>query len=297
MLNIIIIFFKLILEFLNDFWLLVVGQKRNKVSFERKQKLLRPIKTFLNKKLNLKLKDKEFKEFKDEKSYTRKIISLAFLILLILLIRHCVIEPYKIPTGSMIPTMKIGDHLFVNKLSYGLRLPFLDEVLTWDNPKRGDIVIFKPPVDNGKIYVKRIVGLPGDTIKVEDNKFYVNGVQIIKTLTQDTSVMKDLMDQNKYSEENYDLYNEDYFGLIHYVMEYKHRDYLYMKFNFEIKVPDGSYFMMGDNRDNSEDSRVWGFVPRNQIFGKVMFVWLSLNWDKAMTIDWLRYNRFGKIIK
>lgn len=289
---------KIKIEFLLDIWFFILGHKRNKLAFERKQNLYKPIKAYLNNKLGTNFKEKNYIDIKDNKTVFRKFISLAFLILLILLIRHSIIEPYKIPTGSMIPTMKIGDHLFVNKLAYGFRLPFFkDELKTWDNPKRGDIVIFDPPLDNGKIYVKRIVGVPGDTITVRDNKFYVNDNEIIRSISEDRTVMKDVMDQNKYSDLNYDLYVEEFFDQKNFVLYYKHRDYLYMKFNLEVVVPEGKYFMMGDNRDNSEDSRVWGFVPRNRIYGKVMFVWLSLNWDNAFTPAWIRYNRFGKKIK
>jgi len=290
--------FRIKLEFLLDIWFFILGHKRDKNAFERKQKLYKPFKDYLNKIFGIKFKEKIYTENKDNKSMTRKFFSLILLILLILLIRHSIIEPYKIPTGSMIPTMKIGDHLFVNKLAYGFRFPFIkEEIKTWSEPKRGDIVIFDPPLDNGKIYVKRIVGVPGDTITIKDDKFYVNGNEIIKNISQDRTVMNDLMDQNKYSAVNYDLFVEDFFDQKNFVLYYKHRDYLYMKFNLELIVPEGKYFMMGDNRDNSEDSRVWGFVPRNRIYGKVMFVWLSLNWDNAFTPAWLRYNRFGKKIK
>lgn len=284
-------------EFLIDLWFSIVGHKRNKASFERRKKIFEPLKNFISKIFGIKFKEKQFKEAKDNRSLSRKVISLIFFLLVILLVRHSVIEPYKIPTGSMIPTMKIGDHLFVNKLSYGLRIPFLGELATWANPKRGDIIIFDPPLDNGKIYVKRIVGLPGDTIRVEDDKFFIKGEEILKQPSPDRTIMNDVMDQEKYSEANYKLYVEDFFNLKHYVLQYINRDHLYSKFNFEIKVPEDKYFMMGDNRDNSEDSRVWGFVPREQIYGRVMFVWLSLNWNKAFTSEWIRYNRFGKFIK
>ena len=290
-------FVGIIKEFLIDVWFSIVGHKRDKTSFERRKNIYKPLKEFLTKITGIKFRDKDFKESNDTRSLSRKVVSLIFFLLIILLVRHSVIEPYKIPTGSMIPTMKIGDHLFVNKLTYGLRIPFLGEVYTWANPNRGDIVIFDPPLDNGKIYVKRIVGLPGDTIKVEDTRLFINGVEIIKESSSDRTIMNDVMDQEKYSEANYKLYVEDYFGLKHYVLQYINRDYLYAKFNFEIKVPEGKYFMMGDNRDNSEDSRVWGFVPRDQIYGRVMFVWLSLNWNKAFTSEWIRYSRFGKFIK
>jgi len=289
---------KIKLEFLLDIWFFILGHKRDKALFERKENLYKPIKAFFSNKFKIKFKEKVFKETKENKSVLRKFISLLVLIFVILLIRHSVIEPYKIPTGSMIPTMKIGDHLFVNKLAFGFRLPFIkNEVKTWSDPKRGDIVIFDPPLDNGKIYVKRIVGVPGDKITVKDKNFYVNGIEVNKIISTDRKIMKDVMDQTKYSEINYDLYIEEFFDQKNYVLYYKHRDYLYMKFNLEVVVPEGKYFMIGDNRDNSEDSRVWGFVPRNRIYGKVMFVWLSLNWDNAFTPAWIRYDRFGKIIK
>lgn len=217
--------FNLIKELLIDLWFSIVGHKRVKKSFERRESLYKPIKDFFTKTFGMTFKEKIYKESTDSRSLTRKIISLVFFLLIILLVRHSVIEPYKIPTGSMIPTMKIGDHLFVNKLAYGLRIPFLQEITSWDNPKRGDIVIFDPPLDNGKIYVKRIVGIPGDIIKVEDERFFINGLEIQKSVSSDKAIMKDVMDQEKYSELNYDLYVEDFFNLKHFVLQYINRDH------------------------------------------------------------------------
>ena len=167
---------KLVYEILVDLVLSIIGHHRNKASFERRQNVYKPIRDVIQKLFKIKMKTKTYEQqlSKNKQSLSHKIVSFTLLVLAILLLRYSVIEPYKIPSGSMIPTLKIGDHIFVNKLAYGLRIPFIGEVKAWAEPKRGDVVVFAPPLDNGKVYVKRLVGLPGDKIRVEDDKLYVN---------------------------------------------------------------------------------------------------------------------------
>jgi len=290
---------KLVYEILVDLVISIIGHHRNKASFERRQKVYKPIRDLVHTlfKINIKTRTYEQQLSKNKQSLSYKVVSFTLLILAILLLRYSVIEPYKIPSGSMIPTLKIGDHIFVNKLAYGLRLPFMGEVKEWSEPKRGDVVIFAPPLDNGKVYVKRLVGLPGDKIRVEDDKLYVNDKFIQKVETKFYPVMNDVADDEQYVPENYTLYKEDLEGIQHYALQLKDRNRLYAPFSTEVVVPDGSLFFMGDNRDNSEDSRVWGFASRHEVRGKAMFIWLSLNWKKMFSPSWIRFERFGKRVK
>lgn len=291
--------FSFVYELLVDLLISIVGHHRGKESFERKQKVYKPLRKFFEKYLKINIKAKKYEDqiSKNKKSLGYKVITLFLLIMGVLWIRYSIIEPYKIPSGSMIPTLKIGDHIFVNKLSYGLRIPFLGEVTRWSEPKRGDIAIFRPPLDNGKVYVKRVVGLPGDRIRVEDTKLYINDELMTKAPAEFYPIMEDVADTEQYTPDVYNLYIEDLKGIKHYVVEVKDRSMLYHTFSMEVVVPQDSLFFMGDNRDNSEDSRVWGFAKREEVRGKAMFVWLSLNWSKTFTPSWIRFSRFGKKVK
>lgn len=277
----------------------IIGHHRSKSSFDRKEKLFKPFRAFLKNNLNINIKAKSYEEQVSgrKRSLRYKTIEIILLVLAILWLRYSVIEPYKIPSGSMIPTLKIGDHIFVNKLAYGLRIPFVGEVARWGEPKRGEVVIFKPPLMNRKVYVKRLIGLPGDRIRVEDTKLYVNDELIGKTRADFYPVMEDIGDDQDYTPDLYDLNIEDLKGVKHYELELKERGMLYRTFSMEVVVPEGALFFMGDNRDNSEDSRVWGFARREEVRGRAMFVWLSLNWSKMFTTSWIRFSRFGKKVK
>jgi signal peptidase I len=295
--------FKFIYEVLVDLTLSVIGHHRNKASYQRKEKVYKPLRDFLSKYLGIKVKSRTYEQqlSKGSQSLSYKVISFIILILGILLLRYSVIEPYKIPSGSMIPTLKIGDHIFVNKLAYGLRIPFIGEVKRWGEPKRGDVVIFAPPRDSdkGKVFVKRLIGIPGDKVRVEDNKLYVNDVFIQKVETDFYPTMKDDADDEQYNDDNYKLYIEDFQGVKHYALQFKDRGLLPYPnpISLEVAVPEGSLFFMGDNRDNSDDSRFWGFASRSEVRGKAMFIWLSINWSKIFTPSWIRLTRFGKWVK
>lgn len=218
-------------------------------------------------------------------------------ILIVLVIRSVVVEPFQIPSGSMVPTLAIGDFIVISKFSYGLRVPFTDiEVLPLGEPERGDIVVFiHPPTVNedpmcglrrvrhfltfGLMpqeacttdYIKRVVGLPGDTVEVRDDVVYVNGVEQTRTFQSAYTYTDQTCrsDEMKRFEETLD-------GKPHPVLQ--STSYAQRMADFGPRtVPEGEYFTMGDNRDNSADSRVWGFVPRDYIKGKAKFVWLSLD--------------------
>jgi signal peptidase I len=199
-----------------------------------------------------------------QKSKFREYIEAIILAIVIaLFIRTFVIQAYKIPSGSMKPTLLIGDHLLVSKFNYGIKLPFLRTTLIpVGAPQRGDIVVFIYPEDRSKDFIKRLIGLPGDTIEIHDKKIFINGLP----------------------------YNDKH-GV--------HVDNLVIpgavqpRDNFgPVTVPEGSLFVMGDNRDESYDSRFWGFVSKKDVLGKALIIYWSWNQEE----HWIRWGRIGRIL-
>ena len=199
-------------------------------------------------------------------------------LLLVFVIRSFIVEPFKIPSGSMMPTLIAGDFIVVNKFAYGIRLPLWNKTLIKvGKPKRGDIFVFHYPKDPSIDYIKRVIGLPGDEIRYENKELIINGERVNKILHEKYSYMlndNQMIDAKKFIET---LDNSKYSLIVHDVPS---EDY---KFN----VPDGHYFAMGDNRDNSSDSRFWGFVPDELLVGKAFFIWLNFS----------QFNRIGTWIK
>lgn len=211
-------------------------------------------------------------------------------ILAVLLIRTYVFEPFRIPSGSMVPTLMIGDHVVVNKASYGLwvpamgvEIPFMEslwvvprfEVLDWGNPDRGDIIVFRYPKDESLHYIKRVVAIPGDRIRVKNNQIFLNGVAQERTYVDKF----DFVDDNCRSTST-KLYVETLGELKHEMLTNAGLPGALGTWpanDEETVVPEGMVFAMGDNRDNSEDGRRWGFVRYDQIKGKAHFVWFSLD--------------------
>ena len=206
-------------------------------------------------------------------------------ILVVFLVRSFIVEPFKIPSGSMMPTLLAGDYILVNKYTYGLRVPILNNTFVEMNkPARGDVIVFHYPPDTSIDYIKRVVGLPGDKIRYQDKQLQINGQTLaLEPLGDYEYVMSGLniMTAKKYREQ---LGNVPHDILIHDVMVNYDTDAIGAKFanNEEIVVPAGHYLAMGDNRDNSSDSRVWGFVPENNLVGKAFFIWM--NFDKGSRI-------------
>jgi signal peptidase I len=219
-------------------------------------------------------------------------------LLVVFVIRSIIVEPFQIPSGSMVPTLAIGDFILVSKFSYGLRVPFTDiELLPLGEPERGDVMVFLyPPHLREGIktdYIKRIVGLPGDTIEVRDDVVYVNGVEQVRTFTGETKYT----DQSCYT---YDMrgFEEDLSGVKHTV--FQSTSYAARMADWGPRtVPEGNFFVMGDNRDHSADSRVWEFVPRENIRGKALFVWLSFNGcdGDIRALGSVRWDRIGHGIR
>jgi signal peptidase I len=188
-----------------------------------------------------------------KKSLLREYLEAAAIaIVLALFIRAFVVQAFKIPSGSMEPTLLIGDHILVNKFLYGIKAPFINKtIIPITNPERGDIIVFIYPLDRKKDFIKRVIGLPGDEIRIVNNRIYING---------------------KAYDDPYGVYGDN-------TRENKNLG--------PFMVPEGSLFVMGDNRDHSYDSRYWGFVPMESVKGKAMIIYWS----------WPHWKRFGHIIR
>ena len=207
-------------------------------------------------------------------------------ILVVFLLRAFVFEPFKIPSGSMIPTLLIGDYILVNKFTYGLKLPVLGARLTAGNSlQRGDVVVFHYPPNPNENYIKRVVGLPGDEVVYRNKQLAVNGQPAPQAAVSDffdESAMRyaKQFDETLGVKKHQIIVNEQSPTLdLNQVQDFKYRENCrYTIEGFACKVPPGYYFMMGDNRDNSLDSRYWGFVPDANIVGKAFFVWMHF-WD------------------
>ena len=201
--------------------------------------------------------------------------ALAIAVLLALFIRTFVVQAFKIPSGSMKPTLIIGDHLLVNKFTYGIKIPLIDRfIIQLDKPKRGDIVVFKYPKDESKDFIKRVIGIEGDVVEIQSDILYVNGEKI------DTEYVSKYIDEDISGAERY----EESFGESkHYILD----QYINYEDFGPITVPENSIFVMGDNRDNSQDSRYWGFVSLNKIKGKALIIYWS----------WPNWKRFFKVIR
>ena len=206
-----------------------------------------------------------------------------------LFIRQFVVEAFKIPSGSMIPTLDIGDHLLVNKFVYGPRIPFTDtRIFTWKEPKRGDIIVFKYPENEDKNFIKRVVGLPGDKIEIKNGRLFINDEPVSITPVEASDEKRGGAGYPYYDKPK--LYDEQ-LGTVKHEIQYL-RDQ--SGYNFGPKtVPADSVFVMGDNRDNSQDSRVWGFVRRNKILGRALIIYWSWDGDDR----WVRWERIGSLIR
>ena len=206
-------------------------------------------------------------------------------IALVFFLRSFLYEPFKIPSSSMVPTLLVGDLILVNKYTYGIRLPVLNKkIIEVNNPQRGDVMVFKYPLDITQDYIKRVIGVPGDKITYENKRLTVNGKPV------------DYMPLDDYLDDEHLVYNKQYqenlTGVSHKILNneqaptlnlgdvkaFPHNENCTYKYEgFSCVVPEGNYFMMGDNRDNSADSRYWGFVPDKNIVGKAFFVWMNLS--------------------
>jgi len=201
--------------------------------------------------------------------------SLFPILLIVLLFRSFLFEPFKIPSGSMIPTLLIGDFIVVNKFAYGLRLPVLNrKIISIGEPDRGDVVVFRYPVDPGVNFIKRVVGLPGDTITYRDKLLFINGEPVT------------VVNGGRYasSDVKCDTPRADAVRLEETLGDHMHDILIHensLGRNQQWVVPAEHYFVMGDNRDRSNDSREWGFVPETHLMGRAVGIWLNFDYKKG----------------
>ncbi len=244
-----------------------------------------------------------------KKKILENVLSLAIALFLVLIIRSSVIEAYKIPSGSMIPTLLVGDHIFVNKFAYGLKVPIVEwlvddpvYIFRRNGPSRGDIIVFKYPKDESLYYIKRVVGLPGDSVDWKNKQLWINDERVTREpigLDRARAIFEKI-DSEKYGLESLEIYDENIAlgsDRREHLMMLDSNNYLSLS-RGPWKVPPGMYFVMGDNRDHSNDSRFWGFVPEKNIKGRAMVIWLSLWLDFS---DWsqsaFKPSRIGTILK
>jgi signal peptidase I len=199
-------------------------------------------------------------------------------LLIVLVLRSFLVEPFQIPSSSMVPTLLIGDYILVNKFAYGVRLPVINtKILDVGAPRRGEVMVFFPPNDD-RYFIKRVIGVPGDRIEYRDKMLYVNG----------EAKQQDLIAQLPPLDPQYQILQEDLDGVSHIVRKELYRS---GPDHFTVTVQPGHYFMMGDNRDNSSDSRVWGQVPERNIVGKAFAIWM--HWEKLASLP--NFSRAGAI--
>jgi len=204
----------------------------------------------------------------DKKNFFKEYIEpIIIAVLIALFIRAFVIQAFKIPSGSMEPTLLVGDHILVSKFIYGIRIPFAGKKLfKMINPKRGDIIVFIYPKDRSKDFIKRVIGTEGEKVEIMRNKIYIND-----QLLEDPWGRYEKVDSVRY------LPSMDHFG--------------------PFIVPKSSLFVLGDNRDNSQDSRFWGFVHVDEVKGKAFIIYFSWNGYADQLISKVRWMRFGKLIR
>ena len=205
-------------------------------------------------------------------------------ILAVLLLRSFLVEPFRIPSGSMMPTLLVGDFILVNKFDYGIRLPVLNlKVVDLGNPERGDVVVFRFPKDPTVDYIKRVVGVPGDHIQYSNKTLYINGEKVPQIPAGSY-----IGNGAGLSKSGADVRREVLGDVEHDVLVMPNMRGV----STDTVVPEGHYFVMGDNRDNSNDSRYWGFVPDENLVGKAFMIWM--NWDSAA--GGIAWNRIGDSI-
>lgn len=205
-------------------------------------------------------------------------VSFFPVLLFVLVLRSFIVEPFRIPSGSMLPTLEVGDFILVNKFSYGLKMPALHATLVeTGRPERGDIAVFRYPADPSQDFIKRIVGLPGDTLVYIDKTLYINGEEMLQESAGPYALDmggRDLIFERR--RENLQRISHDIL-----VGPPRRGD------SVRVEVPEGHYFVMGDNRDGSDDSRRWGFVPERHLVGRAFFIWM--NWSRELgRPDWSR---------
>jgi signal peptidase I len=222
--------------------------------------------------------------------YSRSFFPVIFIVLIL---RSFLVEPFRIPSGSMMPTLLVGDFILVNKFSYGIRLPVLNKkIVDIGDPQRGDSVVFRYPKQPHIDYIKRVVGLPGDTIYYKNKILYINGEAIEQTPIGSYTGNGTGARMTGAIKAVEDLHGVEHIILVHPLAP-NFASGCSVLARGPVTVPEGHYFVMGDNRDNSNDSRCWGFVPDENLVGKAFGIWM--NWDSKLVgfppIAWERIGR------
>lgn len=208
-------------------------------------------------------------------------------LLIVFCIRSFIIQPYRVPTGSLEPTVMAGDFILVNQFQYGLKFPVWNQTLIpVSHPKRGQIALFHYPVNKAVTFVKRVIGLPGDHISYINKILYINGKKMPQKFIRDGLDVPD-------GDIPVKIYQEDLDGVKHLI--YRRADVPARNF-YNLVVPKGEYLMMGDNRDNSDDSLYWGFVPAKNFIGEAFLVWMSWNSYTPNWSDKIRWHRIGTVL-
>lgn len=234
--------------------------------------------------LYLKAENREFDENNEPilVEYARSFFPIVFIVFLL---RSFLAEPFRIPSASMMPTLLIGDFLLVNKFTYGIRLPVINKkILSLNEPERGDVVVFRFPKDPTVDYIKRVIGLPGDKVSYYNKKLYINDKPANQTLMGSYQGVGQGQDMT-----GSDLLEENLASVDHNILIRREAPTVEGSY----VIPPGQYFVMGDNRDNSNDSRYWGTVPEENLVGKAFFIWM--NWD--LEHNGVDFGRIGTAIK
>ncbi len=219
--------------------------------------------------------------------YARSFFPVIFIVLIL---RSFIYEPFRIPSGSMTPTLLTGDFILVNKYIYGLRLPVWwdTKVISISEPKRGDVIVFKFPEDTKLDFIKRVVGVPGDVLFYSQDKvLYVNGKPMEQMLLvpfkgkgSSAQFNHSMIKSETLVDVEHQILTDDRLPAYHPQLQYLMTPY---------KIPEGNYFVLGDNRDNSKDSRFWGLVPEDHLVGRAAAVWMHWDWKRdGFPIDWKR---------
>jgi signal peptidase I len=225
--------------------------------------------------------------------------SIGVAVAIALLLRAFVVEAFQIPSGSMIPTLEVGDHIFVSKFAYGLGIPFTNvKILELKQPERGDVIVFKYPIEPGTDYIKRVVGLPGDVVEVRQHEVFINGHSMPRERVPIPCHYSESSHSGSGIEDrDCEQWEETLGTKRHATIQEPGRSHDFSR----TVVPAGHVFVMGDNRDNSSDSRVWGTVQHDLIKGKALVIWWSRapteGWNLATWFESIRWARFFQIVR
>lgn len=209
--------------------------------------------------------------------------------LIVLILRSFIVEPFRIPSASMMPTLLCGDFILVNKYDYGIRLPVINKkIIDVNSPETGDVIVFRNPEDHTTPFIKRVVGTPGDRVSYRNKVIYINDMPIS---LQSKGGFDGQCVGKRIGEHS--LIRETLGGVEHDILINPDSPFSRLAAPIDELVPEGHYFVMGDNRDNSSDSRVWGFVPDDHIIGHAFMIWMNWDMNNSSIMNWIDWKRIG----